>query len=202
MSVEVRKQYQNYDEYKQDQVDKTSNPKIRQRLSRKYQGKVRTFMKRFAVVQADGFIAKGQKALCLGARMGEEVEALRNMGFDALGVDLVARPPLVIEADFLNLPFDSGVYDIVYSNSFDHAFSPKGFFDNVYRVLKPNGVFILDVFLKDDMFARKEVVYVDSKSDVIDMACKQHGFVFLKDYDDLPRLYRGRYSMPELVFRR
>ena len=202
MAIEVRKQYQDYDEYKKDQVDKTSNPKIRHRLGRKYQGKVKTFMKRFAIVEKDGFITKGQKALCLGARMGEEVQALQNMGVDALGVDLVACPPLVIEADFLNLPFEAQSYDVVYSNSFDHAFSPKGFFDNVFRVLKQNGIFILDVFLKDDMFAGKEVVYVDSKADIIDMACKRYGFEFLKDYDDLPRLYKGRYSMPELIFRR
>ena len=53
----------------------------------------------FKLLFAQLEVTPGAKALCLGARRGEEVQALREIGVDAIGLDLVGFPPLVHHGD-------------------------------------------------------------------------------------------------------
>ena len=85
------------------------------------------------------------KALCLGARRGEEVKALQSRGWDAEGIDLVPWPPLVKEGDFQLLDYPDAVFDLVYTNSMDHAMDPFGMVLAAKRVLKPGGVFYVHI---------------------------------------------------------
>lgn len=87
------------------------------------------------------------RVLCLAARLGGEVRAFKRMGCDAIGVDLNPGEgnPDVIDADVHDLPFDYESFDHLYCNSIDHVLYLDQFFSEAHRVLKENGVFIMDV---------------------------------------------------------
>lgn len=86
--------------------------------------------------------------LCLAARRGEEVIAWRNLGFsDAIGLDLNPGPdnPYVVIGDFHDIGYPNESVDIVYCNSLDHAFDLDKIAAEVSRILKPGGIFLLDI---------------------------------------------------------
>jgi len=85
----------------------------------------------------------GDSCLCIGARTGQEVQALIDLNRDAIGIDLVAHEPLVIEGDFHNLNFNNNSFDFIFSNVIDHALYPSKFCSEIIRVLKPGGVVLL-----------------------------------------------------------
>lgn len=88
----------------------------------------------------------GDNALCLGARLGAEVLAFRELGLFAAGIDL--NPGLknsyVMFGDFHNLEFGAGCVDVVFTNSLDHGLDLGKIMQEVFRVLKPDGVFIFE----------------------------------------------------------
>lgn len=88
------------------------------------------------------YIKPGGRVLCLGARRGEEVQAWRDWGYEAVGIDLVPFEPLVVEGDFHNLSFGCE-FDLVYSNSIDHVLDLKALVAEITRVLKPGGFVLL-----------------------------------------------------------
>ena len=89
-------------------------------------------------------IENSTKAICLGARTGQEVHVLREMGIeDTIGVDLVDAPPLVIEGDVHNVSFEDNTFDFVFSNIFDHVLYPEKFITEIERISKPNTYCIL-----------------------------------------------------------
>jgi len=149
--------YKTFKEYVDHQSKKTADPKVRHRLQRTYNRRLNVFLERFKYAQKYGFLKKGNNCLCLGARLGEEVEALNTLGCRARGIDLVPNPPLVIEGDFMHLKYPDDTFDVVYSNSIDHAFDITGFFKEAYRVLKHKGFLILDVFPGEENVSEYEV---------------------------------------------
>ena len=87
-----------------------------------------------------------QSVLCVGARTGQEVVAIKELGYlNSIGIDLVPCEPYVIFGDMHDLPFASASYAVIFSNSFDHSLDPLKFLEEVHRVLKPEGIFILHV---------------------------------------------------------
>lgn len=89
-------------------------------------------------------INKSTKAICLGARTGQEVHVLKEMGLkDTIGIDLVDAPPLVIEGDVHNVNFGDDTFDFVFSNIFDHVLYPDKFISEIERISKPNTYCIL-----------------------------------------------------------
>src|SRR5690606_13801274 len=84
-------------------------------------------------------ILKGCKnAMCLGARTGMEVHVLREMGLDAIGIDLVETPPLVLSGDVHDVQFAVDSFDFIFSNIFDHVLYPDKFIREIERIAKPN----------------------------------------------------------------
>ena len=80
------------------------------------------------------------RVLCLGAGVGNEVVMFIEKGYWSIGIDLAPRFPHVIAGDFQNIPFRSGVFDVVYSNAVDHVFSLESFAAECSRVLKVGGI--------------------------------------------------------------
>jgi SAM-dependent methyltransferase len=202
MAIEKRKEYGSYDEYKEHQMEKTNRKGLRSKLKRRFNGKVKIFEKRFNLLRGRGHLEEGKKAICLGSRMGEEVVALNNLKMDSIGVDLVPYLPNVIEADFNDLPFEDGTFDLAYSNSFDHSFDADMFFKSVERVLKVGGLFVLDIFPGEEMQSSYEVTYIKNADDVKKSVCESGHFEFVDSFDPLPKLYRVNHSNPQLIFRR
>jgi len=87
-------------------------------------------------------VKHGMSVLCLGARLGGEVEAFINMGAFAVGIDVNPGPANqhVVYGDFHDLEFADSSVDIVYINCFDHCLEPDKVLAQIHRVLKPEGI--------------------------------------------------------------
>ncbi len=96
------------------------------------------------------FFQPGKVALCLGARRGEEVAALRERGLVVTGIDLVECPPFVLKGDFHDVPFEEGVFDVVFCNSVDHLYLPQKFVSEIERVLCIGGIAVLALMVGVD----------------------------------------------------
>jgi SAM-dependent methyltransferase len=88
----------------------------------------------------------GRSVLCLAARIGTEVKAFLDLGAFAVGIDLNpgADNRYVVHGDFHDLQFAPGSVDVVYTNSLDHAFDIDRIAREVLKVLKPDGVFLVE----------------------------------------------------------
>lgn len=83
--------------------------------------------------------------LCIGARSGAEVQALKDLGHDAIGIDVApGNEELVLYGDMHKIPFGQSKFDVVYSNIFDHVYDLEKALSEVKRVMKDRGVFILE----------------------------------------------------------
>jgi SAM-dependent methyltransferase len=88
----------------------------------------------------------GRSVLCLAARIGTEVKAFLDLRAFAVGIDLNpgADNRYVVHGDFHDLQFAPGSVDVVYTNSLDHAFDIDRIGKEVLKVLKPDGVFLVE----------------------------------------------------------
>ena len=78
--------YKDYNKYLNHQKEKTLDPVRRQKwLNEEWQLKIDGFIQAFNPHKK--YIAKS-KSLCIGARTGQEVVALNQMGADAVGIDI------------------------------------------------------------------------------------------------------------------
>ncbi|HWF18204.1 MAG TPA: class I SAM-dependent methyltransferase [Verrucomicrobiae bacterium] len=91
-------------------------------------------------------VKHGANALCLGARQGTEVKAFLDLGCFAIGLDLNPgkENPFVLQGDFHHTQFPSQSVDIIFTNSFDHAFDPQKLIAEIKRLLKPDGALIIE----------------------------------------------------------
>ncbi|MCD9645303.1 hypothetical protein HAX54_034139 [Datura stramonium] len=163
--LKIRPGYATYDSYIQKQLNKTLNPKLRKIwTTRDWDRKIQVFSKFFGELKNRKLISDSSKVLCIGARMGQEVEALKRVGVpDSVGMDLVPYPPLVVKGDFHNQPFDDETFDLEFSNVFDHALYPEKFVSEIERTLKPGGVCVLHVALsrRADKYSANDLYSVE-----------------------------------------
>lgn len=182
-TLKPRYNFKNYDQYLQLQLQKTLNPKLRSLwTSKDWRRKVDVFSSLFQHLMNEGLLKVGDKALCIAARVGQEVLALKEIGVDnAVGVDLVPSPPLVVKGDMHRLPFEEDSFDFEFSNAFDHALFPALFASEVERTLKPGGILVLHLALKQrpDKYSANELMKIDP----VLYLFKNFEVVHLKDVD-------------------
>ncbi|KAK4429743.1 hypothetical protein Salat_1274900 [Sesamum alatum] len=163
--LKIRPGYSSYDSYIQHQLNKTLNPKLRKIwTTRDWDRKIRVFTEFFSDLKQKGLLSNSSKALCVGARMGQEVEALKRVGVsESVGIDLVPSPPLVVRGDFHHQPFDDGAFDFEFSNVFDHALYPEKFVGEIERTLRAGGVCVLHVALstRSDKYSANDLMSVE-----------------------------------------
>ena len=81
-----------------------------------------------------------KKFLDLGSGNGSLVKVASEQGYEAVGLDITDG--IDFESD--SFPLESGYFDVVTAVSvIEHITNPAIFLEQIYRVLKPNGVFIL-----------------------------------------------------------
>ena len=133
--------YRSYQDYVKHQKEKTLSIERRKKEARDFDRKCEDFMAMVARYIEQFDIPRGT-AVCVGSRAGAEVKALQQLGFDAIGYDLVAHEPWTLEGDMHELPVESGVADLVFTNAFDHAADPFRAAGELQRISKPGGFII------------------------------------------------------------
>ncbi len=93
------------------------------------------------------WLASAQCVLCLGARLGTEVRALHALGHFTVGIDLNPgrQNAYALHGDFHQIVFPDGSVDAIYTNALDHVFDLDRVIAEVRRLLKPAGVFVVDM---------------------------------------------------------
>lgn len=165
-----KKEYKSYDEYVEHQKDgmKHKGEKV---IFGRFKTDLKRFTKNFRELPVDPC-----KTLCLGARSGAEVQAFRDLGFDAIGVDLEpgTKNDLVEKGDFHNLRFADDSFDLVYTNAFDHVFDLEKALNEVKRVLKEDGHFALEMvsgYSEGGWPGDHESAYWGKAQDFVDTVC-------------------------------
>lgn len=142
-----RRAYASYEEYLRHQKEKFGI--MEETLKRAYSSRRENFAEQF---RADLASRPGASILCLGARDGAEVDALRSLGLLAVGIDIEYPPDneFVHYGDFHNIPYPESCFDFAYTNAFDHIHSPERLLAEIARILKPHGWFLLDIPTEGD----------------------------------------------------
>lgn len=93
-----------------------------------------------------GFLERGTSVLCLAARIGTEVKAFLDIGCFALGIDVNPgdKNRYVVWGDFHDIQFPPQSVDVVFTNSVDHVFDVQKLINEIKRVLKKEGILILE----------------------------------------------------------
>lgn len=177
--LKIRPGYASYDAYLQRQLNKTLNPKLREIwTTRDWDRKVKVFSEFFESLKKRELLSNGSKSLCIGARVGQEVAALKRVGVsDSVGIDLVPYPPLVVKGDFHHQPFGDGTFDFEFSNVFDHALYPWKFVGEIERTLRPGGICVLHVLLSrradkysaNDLYSVKPLEKLFKNSELVEL---------------------------------
>lgn len=138
---------------------------------------------RFFKYQKDRIVDfSGKNAVCVGARLGAEVRAMRRMGALAVGIDL--NPgfdnPHVLLGDAHSVGFAPGSVDLVYTNVLDHILNLDIFFDSIANQLAQGGVFLIDLSKKaPDEFATND--FRQNKEDIISSLRRDFEIVYESD---------------------
>ncbi|KAK8659032.1 hypothetical protein V6N13_029247 [Hibiscus sabdariffa] len=177
--LRIRRGYTSYNAYIQRQLNKTLNPKLRKIwTTRDWDRKIKVFARVFHSLKQRNLISNDSKALSIGARVGQEVAALKTVGVsDAVGIDLVPYPPLVMKGDFHAQPFRNQTFDFEFSNVFDHALYPLKFVGEIERTLKPGGVCVLhvavarqtDKFSANDLYSVQPLLELFKESELLEV---------------------------------
>lgn len=155
--MNILRRYENYEDYVNFQKNKTLDPVRREKwLNEEWEIKLVGFEEEFNKIIniQPSILSKGDDCLCLGARTGQEVQALKNLGMKATGIDLVPCEPLVTAGDIHDLKYENDTFDFVFTNIIDHTIYPQKMISEVERVLKPGGHFFLQmqVNIKQDEY--------------------------------------------------
>ena len=166
--MKIIRDYNNYQTYLDHQKVKSLNPKRIETWFKEWEPKVKMFTKHFQ--RNKKYL--GKKALGICARTGQEIEAMNNLGMDAIGIDIVPYPPLVIKGDAHDLPFPDNTFDFVFSNSLDHSIYPEVFLKEMKRVLKVGGYGLLHLQLMGEVDEFAENIITDTDSVIKLLNCE------------------------------
>lgn len=158
-----RREYPTYDKYIDIQAEKLSR---RPGFAKNYSDGLRgSLYKRLSGLRQEIDLPLSGNVLCLGARVGGEVEAFIMHSYYAIGIDV--NPGIenshVLHGDFHDLTFPDRSVDIVYTNSLDHVLDMEKLAHETWRVLKDGGI-----FLTENKGGTKEPGFRGSKSDGYD----------------------------------
>lgn len=139
----TRRKYSSYEEYVSHQTSKLEREGnfIHNTSEKRY----RHMRSRFSEISTAAGLSG--TVLCLGARLGEEVRAFRDLGMTAIGIDLNPgeKNPYCLYGDFHNLLFPDNAFDVVYSNVLDHVLDLSKFMGEAVRVTRPTGKIYFDL---------------------------------------------------------
>lgn len=97
-------------------------------------------------LQKNQLLQQGMTVLCLAARLGTEVKSFFDLGYFAVGIDLNPGRDnrYVLLGDFHDIQFPSNSVDAIFTNSLDHVFDMRRVIDEIKRLLKAEGLLIVE----------------------------------------------------------
>jgi SAM-dependent methyltransferase len=163
----LRHNYKDYNKYVNFQKEKSTNQaNIDKWMNEEWLIKLKGFNEIFN--RSQEWIEGKGKGLCLGARTGQEVKSLLDLGINSIGIDLVPFPPYTIEGDIHNLKYKPEEFDLIFTNIVDHSIHPDIFCKEMERVCMPGGIIIINLQLWTLGDKYTESVIYDSQA-IIDM---------------------------------
>jgi len=141
--IKIFNRHKKYEDYINKQLEKTLDPnRIKKWKGEEWQTKVDGFRHLFK--RNEKFLQNKKNSICLGARTGQEVFVLRELGLDCIGIDLVEFPPYTIKGDIHNLEFHDEKFDLIFTNILDHSLYLEKFISEMERICIKNGIIILN----------------------------------------------------------
>ena len=141
--IKIYDRHKTYEDYINKQLEKTLDPnRIKKWKGREWQIKVDGFRHLFK--RNEEFLQNKKNSICLGARTGQEVFVLRELGLDSIGIDLAEFPPYTIKGDIHNLEFEDEKFDLIFTNILDHSLDLEKFISEMERVCVKDGIIILN----------------------------------------------------------
>ena len=125
------------------------------------------------------FLEPGSKWLDMGASDGSTVRLLRELGYEAVGIDLAPRGEDVQQGDYLHAPYDDASFDGIISQcSFYVSADVPGALKEAGRMLRKGG----------------KLVFSDVTEDVVKLLnhCRQAGFA-VRHLEDLTDAWKEYY---------
>ena len=142
--MRIFNRHKKYEDYVNKQLEKTLDPnKIKKWQGEEWQIKVDGFRHLFK--RNEEFLQNKKNSICLGARTGQEVFVLRELGLDSIGIDLAEFLPYTIKGDIHNLEFDDEKFDLIFTNILDHSLYLERFISEMERICMKNGIIILNI---------------------------------------------------------
>ena len=145
--------YKEYDKYKSKQIERAESKWGRHEpYESQFKAHLRDMWK-----QVSPTVGKPDTICCMGVRSGTELFEFRDYCPDAeiWGTDITENIKTIkndddkihiVLQDFNNLPDNwENKFDLVFSNSLDHAFDPKETLKEWTRVTKPGGFIMLEL---------------------------------------------------------
>jgi SAM-dependent methyltransferase len=172
-----RREYSSYDEYVRHQQSKFEHLDLTE-----YDRKYRALLA--GRLRAGALLKPGAAVLCLGARQGTEVKVFQDLGCFAIGIDLNPGTDnkFVLPGDFHAVQFPDRCVDVAFTNSFDHAFDPEKLIGEIRRLLKSDGLLIVEAIRGEaeescpDYYASFWWRKIDDLIDLLD----RHGFKMIR----------------------
>ena len=137
----LRRKYKSYYEYTKKQAEKLNNNfDVIKTSDLEYENIV------YDRYSKTSFDFKNKMVLCLAARLGGEVPAFKRLGALAIGIDLNPGPNNkdVLTGDFHNVQFPNNSFDFCFTNSVDHVYNLESFCNEIKRLLKDDGILIIE----------------------------------------------------------
>ncbi len=105
------------------------------------------------------------EVLVVGVGGGRDAYWLARAGFRVTSIDIAPQPdiPLLVLADMVALPFRAASFDaVVVADALEHTFSDREAVLEFHRVLRPEGVLLLNVPYGDDAGEHHVRVYTEA----------------------------------------
>jgi len=189
----AQRRYESYQAYLDHQAEKLDR-KYDSRLEKDRRVALDDFRERFRGCEA---LRQAQTVLCVGARLGTEVEALHELGHFAVGIDLNPGPAsqYVLHGDLHQLVFPDACVDAVYTNVLDHVYDLGQAIGEIVRVLRPGGVLVADIlpgFEEGFTPGEYEATFWRTARYLVDQVTELGGFE-QQSWRDLDRVGRDRW---------
>jgi SAM-dependent methyltransferase len=184
MTITYR-EYHSYDDYLKHQSKKLDRLlKKRNKASHKvrkeyFKSEVNRHYRRLKKVVK--FVKNG-RILCLGARTGAEIVAFNKHGFkrvDGIDINPGKNNKYVKKGDFHKTGYEDNAFDTLYCNCIDHVWNIEKFYNEMFRILKGEGICILEIehslnyykdntieFVRQSEHTRYESVVFDNFDDI------------------------------------